>query len=49
MYLNLFDLSDVVNITCMVHYGNEINIHTYKPNMESPAAQLDLTLSGSQT
>ncbi len=27
--LNLFDLSDVVNITCIVHYGIEINIHTY--------------------
>ena len=29
MYLNLFDLSDVVNITCIVHYGIEINKHTY--------------------
>ncbi len=28
--LNLFDLSDVVNITCIVHYGIEIKyIHTY--------------------
>ena len=29
VYLTLFDLSDVVNITCIVHYGIEINIHTY--------------------
>ncbi len=27
--LNLFDLSDVVNITCIVHYGIEINIQLY--------------------
>ncbi len=25
----MFDLSDVVNITCIVRYGIEINIHTY--------------------
>ena len=28
VYLNLFDLSDLVNITCIVDYGIEINIHT---------------------
>ncbi len=27
--LNMFDLSDVVNIKCIVQYGIEINIHTY--------------------
>ncbi len=26
VYLNLFDLSDVVNITFIVHYGIELNI-----------------------
>ncbi len=34
--LNLFDLSDVVNITCIVHYGIEINIHTYIHDRNTP-------------
>ncbi len=35
MCLNLLDLSDVVNITCIVHYGIEINIHTYIHNLHT--------------